>query len=342
MQNIKNFTFEQLRKFITDMGQPKYRAGQIFTWLAGGAEDFTQMTNLPKLLQSALAQRAYVSVPKIEKKLVSTDGTVKYLWRLGDDNFIESVIMQYKHGLSVCVSTQVGCNMGCKFCASAIGGKVRDLGAGEILDQIIFAEKDLGKRISNVVLMGMGEPLDNYDQVVAFLQNAGHEKGLNISFRHMVLSTCGLCDKIEQLGQLKLPITLSVSLHAPDNDMRNSIMQINNKYPIETLMDCCRRYIETTGRRISFEYTLIDGQNDSTQCAKKLADLLGGMLCHVNLIPVNRVEETTFEKSRPQNVQRFLEVLLKNRINATVRRELGSDIAASCGQLRKKQIQTTS
>ncbi len=335
LKNIKDLTIDELNEYFKGKNLPAFRAKQCFKWLSMGVCDFDEMTDLKKELRQELKSDFFISVPEIVNKQVSKDKTVKYLFKNTDGTFVETVIMTYKHGVSACVSTQVGCNMGCKFCASTIGGKERDLTAGEILDQIIFASKDLGIRISHTVLMGMGEPLDNFDNVVRFLKNVGNSEGLNMSYRHISLSTCGLCDKIIKLAKEKFPVTLSVSLHAPTNEKRDRIMPVNKKYKIEVLMETLREYIKATGRRISFEYTLIKDFNDSYEDAKKLAGLLKGMLAHVNLIPVNSVTETGFKK--PENVNRFKDWLNSMGINATVRRELGSDIDAACGQLRQKR-----
>ena len=276
---------------------------------------------------------------EIQEKYVSKiDGTTKYLFRLEDGNCIESVVMYYKHGISICISSQVGCRMGCGFCASTIGGLYRSLTPGEILNQVIFAGKDIGERISNIVMMGIGEPLDNFDNVVKFLHNVNHPDGVGIGYRHISLSTCGLADKIYRLAEEKLPITLSVSLHAPNDEIRSSIMPVNRAFSIAELMKACRSYIEATTRRISFEYSLISGVNDTPECARELARLLRGMLCHVNLIPVKPVAERGFKKGTRAEIDAFLNTLLSLGINATVRRELGSDISASCGQLRKRAM----
>ncbi len=334
-KNIKDFTLEELQQCFVDMGEKKFRGLQCYQWLGQGVETFWEMTNLSQELRQKLDQEFFVSVPKIRKKQVSGDGTIKYLFENHDGTLIETVIMEYKHGTSACISTQVGCNMGCRFCASTIGGKERDLTAGEILDQLIFASKDMGKRISNVVLMGIGEPLDNYENVIRFLKNVNHEHGLNIGYRHISLSTCGLVDQIRKLAEEQMPITLSISLHSTNNKDRNQIMPVNRKYPIEELLDACRDYVRKTKRRISFEYTLIQGVNDDKTHALELAGLLKGMLCHVNLIPVNAVRETGLKRPSREAVAAFQQELIKNGINATVRRELGTDIDAACGQLRK-------
>jgi len=334
---LNDLTFEELEKKITEVGQPKFRAGQIFKWFSRGITDFAQMTDLSNDLKQSLAQNFSLSSVNIEKKFVSNiDETTKYLLKLNDGNFIESVSMKYKHGISVCISTQVGCLMGCRFCASTIGGKVRNLTSGEILGQAALVQKDLGVRISNIVLMGIGEPLDNFDNVTAFLKNVNNEKGMGIGYRHISLSTCGIVPKIYELAQLNMPITLSVSLHAADDETRNRIMPVNKAYPIKNLIKACRDYIKATNRRISFEYILIDGVNDSEKHAEALAKLIGGMLCHVNLIPANFVPESGLLKSSDAKISAFLAKLEKLHINATCRRELGSDISASCGQLRQK------
>lgn len=336
MINLKDLTFEELENFIKSEGQPAFRAKQIYSWLYKGVKSIEEMTNVPKSLAAKLQEKATVSAPKIRAKYLSKDGTVKYVWELSDGELIESVVMEYKHGRSICISTQVGCNMGCKFCASTVGGKTRDLSPGEIIDQIIFAQNDLGVRISNVVMMGIGEPLDNYDNVIKFLKNVGHPEGLNIGYRHISLSTCGLADKIIKLAEEKMPVTLSLSLHAPTDELRESIMPVNKKFKITQVMDACREYVQKTGRRISFEYTLIDGVNDTASHANKLADLVKGMQCHVNLIPVNEARENMV-RSRKKSVQKFMDTLLARGVNTTVRRQLGNDIKASCGQLRAKE-----
>ena len=283
-----------------------------------------------------MSRSCYISVANIEKKLVSRyDKTVKYLFCLNDGEYIESVVMTYRHGYSICVSTQVGCKMGCTFCATGKSGFSRSLTASEILAQIEAAQKDLNIRISNVVLMGMGEPLDNFDNVIRFLKLVSNENGLNIGMRHITLSTCGIVPKIYELAEYKFGLTLSVSLHAPDNETRSKTMPVNNRYPIEQLIKACRDYFDITGRRVSFEYAMIDGVNDDKDCALKLSKLLKGMNCHVNLIPVNSVEGTGYQKSRTERQKVFVEILSKHGITATIRRTLGSDINASCGQLRR-------
>lgn len=339
MIDLKDLEYTELEKFITDLGEPKFRAKQIFKWIHGGAESFDEMTNLSKATKSKLAEVSFVSKLKIREKFVSKiDGTIKYLFELEDGNCIESVIMRYKHGITICISSQVGCRMGCGFCASTIGGLYRSLTAGEILNQVIFAQKDIGERISNIVMMGIGEPLDNYENAVKFLHNVNHPDGICIGYRHISLSTCGLAEKIKMLAKENLPITLSVSLHAPNNEIRSSVMPVNKKYPIEKLIEACKEYQSVTGRRISFEYALMSGVNDSDENARELAHLLKGMLCHINLIPVNAVKERNFKKGTTEKINHFRDYLEKLGMNATIRRELGSDISASCGQLRKKVL----
>ena len=337
MTDLKSMTPEELEGYFKELGQPKFRAMQVFRWLHGGAESFDGMTNLPRALRERLKAECVLTVPKVERKQVSQlDGTIKYLWRLGDGNCVETVLMRYKHGNTVCVSSQVGCNMGCVFCASTRGGKVRDLTPAEILDQVIFTGKDSGEPISNIVMMGIGEPLDNFDHVLRFLTLVNHPDGLNIGMRHISLSTCGLVKKIDKLAQLGLQLTLSVSLHAPDDETRTRLMPVNKAVGVDLLMDTCRRYFETTGRRISYEYAMVDGVNDSDAQADRLAQLLKGQPGHVNLIPLNEVAESPLKPSR--RVRQFQQRLEGHGITATVRRKLGGDIDASCGQLRRRRI----
>jgi len=336
----------ELSALLADLGEPRYRAEQIFTQLHRGISP-DEMTNIGKQTKRKLAEVAFYHLPLVRKKLVSAlDGTIKYLFELSDGHSVESVVMHYEHGTTICISSQVGCLMGCKFCASTIGGKVRNLTAGELVGQVIAAAKDSGERIGGIVMMGIGEPLDNFDNVVKFLGLVNDEKGLNIGYRHISLSTCGLVPRIDQLAELELPITLSISLHAADDETRSAIMPINRRYPIGELLDACRRYYTKTGRRISFEYTLISGKNDMPESAKRLALLLNRRLrtrtetmpIHVNLIPVNEVEETGFRRSDKQAIRRFSAILAENGIRATVRRRLGADINASCGQLRRAEL----
>ncbi len=333
---LKDLTFDELNEYFLSIGLKKYRARQVYEWLYKGVESFDEMTNLSKDLREKLKELCHISVLKIIEKQVSVDGTIKYLWELEDGETVESVLMDYKHGFPICISTQVGCNMGCKFCASTVGGKIRNLTAGEISDQIIFASKDSDKTISNVVLMGIGEPLDNYENVTKFIRNINHFAGLNIGARHISLSTCGLVDRIRQLASEGLPLTLSVSLHATDDSVRDSLMPVNKKYNIESLLDACRYYIEKTNRRITFEYALISHVNDSPKQAEDLLKLVKGMLCHINLIPVNNVNTNNFERSSQERIQKFRDILEQGGITTTIRRQLGSDIDASCGQLRRK------
>lgn len=341
MIDLKSMTMDEMTEYFKSLNQPSFRAKQVFQWLHRGVTTFDGMSNLPKSLRQSLEEQCHITVPTVERKQVSQiDGTIKYLWRLGDGNCIETVLMRYKHGNTVCVSCQVGCNMGCVFCASTLGGKLRNLEPSEILDQIIFTQLDSGETISNIVMMGIGEPLDNFDNVLRFLELVNHPDGLNIGMRHISLSTCGLVKKIDKLAQLGLQLTLSVSLHAPDNETRSRLMPVNRGIGVEQLMNTCRSYFETTGRRISYEYAIIDGVNDSDEQADMLADLLKGQPGHVNLIPLNNIEESPLKPSR--RVRQFQQRLESRGITATVRRKLGSDIDASCGQLRKKQLRDCS
>ena len=347
--DILSLSPEELGDFFEDgLGEARYRAKQVFPLLHRGVS-IDEMTNLSKALKTKINERCEYRMPTVEKKLTSAiDGTVKYLFRLIDGNCIESVVMKYKHGNTVCISSQVGCRMGCRFCASTIGGRVRNLTPSELLGQVIAAEKDTGERISNIVMMGIGEPLDNFDNVVKFLELVGSEDGINIGYRHISLSTCGVVDKIYKLAEMNLPITLSISLHAPNDETRSAIMPINNKWGVEALLRACKDYYAVTKRRISFEYTLIAGKNDSVSQAGELAHVLNRALrtrtetmpIHVNLIPVNEVEETGFESSGDAAVKAFAAVLEKKGIRATVRRKLGPDINASCGQLRRESAKS--
>ena len=337
MVDIKSMTPEELAAFFKELGEPAFRAKQVFRWLYRGVTSFDEMTDLPKALREQLEERCFLTVPKVARKQVSaSDGTIKYLWELADGNCIETVLMRYQHGNTVCVSSQVGCRMGCAFCASTIAGRVRDLTPAEMVDQVLFTQLDSGAHISNIVLMGIGEPLDNFDTVMRFLQLVNHPEGLNIGMRHISLSTCGLTEKIDKLAQLGLQLTLSVSLHAPDDETRSQIMPINRSVGVDKLMDTCRRYFKTTGRRISYEYAMIDGVNDSDRQADLLAGLLKGLPGHVNLIPLNDVEESPLKPSR--RVAQFQKRLESHGVTVTVRRRLGSDIDASCGQLRRKAM----
>ncbi len=333
--DIKSMLPGEIEAVLAEMGEPKFRAKQIFAWLARGARDFGEMTNLGKALQEKLRERFYITFPEIQRKQVSKeDGTVKYLWKLMDGNAVESVVMHYKHGSTVCVSSQVGCKMGCVFCASAHGGWIRDLKASEILDQVIFAGLDLNIRISNIVMMGIGEPLDNFENVIRFLELVNHPEGLGIGMRHISVSTCGLPGMIDRLGELNLQLTLSLSLHAPDSETRSRLMPVNRRYPEEEVLKACERYFNTTGRRVSLEYAMIDGVNDSDWQAVKLAEAARRLGAHINLIPLNDVENSPLRPSR--NLKRFASILEAAGANVTVRRRLGGDIEAACGQLRKK------
>ena len=336
-QDIKSMTLAELQDAFAALGEPKFRAKQVFAWLHRGAVSFEAMTNLSKPLREALDSLYFINKPTVARKQISRlDGTIKYLWRLRDGNCVESVVMQYHHGNTVCISSEVGCPMGCKFCASTIGGLVRRLEPSELLDQVLFSQLDSGLAISNIVLMGIGEPLDNFDNVMRFLELVNSPDGMNIGMRHISLSTCGLVDKIEQLAERDLQLTLSVSLHSPDDESRSKIMPVNRRWPVDTLLSACRDYFAKTGRRISFEYTMIDGVSDSPEQAQLLAKKLAGMGAHVNMIPLNNVTESGLHTSSKQAIHRFQTILEENGITATLRRTLGSDIDASCGQLRRK------
>ena len=338
MTDIKSMTRHEITDALTAMGEAAFRGKQVFTWLHSGVTSFDEMNNLSKPLRAKLAEQFYITAPKVARKQVSQlDGTVKHLWELRDGNCIETVLMSYHHGNTVCVSSQVGCRMGCKFCASTVAGKVRDLAPSEILDQVLFTQLDSGMEISNIVLMGIGEPMDNLDNVLRFLQMVNSPEGLNIGMRHISLSTCGVVPGIDRLAELGLQLTLSVSLHAPDNETRSRIMPVNKAYDVDELFDACHRYFRTTGRRISFEYAMIDGVNDSDVQADLLAKKIHGMPGHVNLIPLNDVMESEFKPSK--RVAAFQKRLESHGVTATVRRSLGGDIDASCGQLRRKAMQ---
>ena len=330
-------TLPELTSAVEALDLPKYRAGQIYRWLHKvGVSDFSEMTDLPLSLRDRLNDSFVIFSCNIEKKLVSEyDSTVKYLFSLHDGEFIESVVMKYKYGYTVCVSSQVGCRMGCRFCASTLSGVVRNLEPSEILSQLYAAERDLNVRISHIVLMGMGEPLDNFDNVMRFLELITDENGKNISMRHISLSTCGIVPGIKKLAEKDLQLTLSVSLHAPNDTIRSEMMPVNKKWPLPELITACKAYTAKTSRRISFEYALVAGRNDSEACARELAVLLKGMLCHVNLIPVNEVAETGCKESKPEQVKKFSDILSRRGFAVTVRRRLGSDINAACGQLRR-------
>lgn len=341
MKDIKSMTLDELQADLSAMGQPRFRAKQVYTWMHRGVTSFDEMTDLPAALRERLAGEYTLTYPTVARCLRSQkDGTIKYLWRLMDGNCVESVLMRYHHGNTVCISCEVGCPMGCAFCASTRGGLVRRLTPSEMLDQVIFTQKDSGLPISNIVLMGIGEPLDNYDTVLRFLHLVNSPEGLNIGMRHISLSTCGLADRIKRLAQEDLQLTLSISLHAPDDAVRSEIMPINRKYNIETLLAACRAYFDRTGRRISLEYAMIRDVNDTPQMARLLVRRLRGLPAHVNLIPLNEVAESPLKPSLPETVRQFQNILEENGITATVRRTLGSDINASCGQLRRTYEQT--
>ena len=335
-RDIKSKTLPELRQELGDLGLPKYRAEQVYRWLHRGVTDFSQMSDLSKALREELSQKYDLYSAQVERKQVSKDGTVKYLFRLHDGEYVESVLMHYHHGSSICISTQVGCKMNCSFCATGKSGFSRDLAASEILSQVLAASLDAGERISHIVLMGMGEPLDNYQNVLRFLELFTSPEGLNVSMRHISLSTCGLVDKIYDLADRKLQLTLSISLHAPNDEIRSRTMPVNRRWNMEELLRACKYYSDKTGRRISFEYAMISGVNDMDWCARELAGRLWGILAHVNLIPVNDVTGTGYKKSGLDRQKRFVALLEERGVTATVRRTLGSDIDASCGQLRRK------
>ena len=338
MTDIKSMTQQELARFLKELGEPAFRAKQVFTWLYRGVTSFEDMTNLSKPLREKLAERCFITAPMVARKQESRlDGTIKYLWELSDGNCIETVLMQYHHGNTVCISSQVGCRMGCAFCASTIAGKVRDLRPSEMLDQVLFTQLDSGREVSNIVLMGIGEPLDNMENVLRFLELVNHPDGMNIGMRHISLSTCGVVPGIDALAEKELQLTLSVSLHAPDSETRSRIMPVNRAYDVELLFDACHRYFQRTGRRISFEYAMIDGVNDNDWQADLIAKKLRGMPGHVNLIPLNDVVESPYKPSR--RIAAFQKRLESHGVTATVRRSLGGDIDASCGQLRRKAME---
>ena len=335
--NLKSLTQPELADILKALGQPKFRAKQVYTWLHKGVRSYEEMTNLPKSLRDTLAEQYPIHAPKVVRKQESAkDGTIKYLWELSDGNCVETVLMRYHYGNTVCISTEVGCAMGCAFCASTIGGLVRRLEPFEMLDEVLFTQIDSGLPISHIVLMGIGEPLDNFDNVLRFLELVNSEDGMNISMRHISLSTCGLVPKIDALAEKKLQISLAISLHGPNNEIRGKIMPVNKAYDIDTLLDACRRYYAATSRRIHFEYAMIDGVNDSEENARELLRRLKGLPAHVNMIPLNHVEESPLKPSSKAAVARFQKILEDGGVTATVRRTLGGDIDASCGQLRRK------
>ena len=335
--NLKSMTLPELTAVLKELGQPQFRAKQVYTWLHKGVRAYDEMTNLPKSLRDTLAREYPICAPQVVRRQESArDGTIKYLWELSDGNCVETVLMRYHYGNTVCISTEVGCRMGCAFCASTIGGLVRRLEPYEMLDEVLFSQLDSGKPISNIVLMGIGEPLDNFDNVMRFLELVNHPQGMNIGMRHISLSTCGITEKFDALAERDLQLTLSVSLHAPDDETRSKIMPANRGRGVEELMRCCRRYYDRTGRRISFEYAMIDGVNDTEYHASLLAKRAKAVCAHVNLIPLNHVEERQFAPSTAGHMKAFIKILEDEGVNVTVRRKLGGDVDASCGQLRRK------
>ena len=339
-EHLKSMTLSEVGQVLKELGQPAFRGKQVYSWLHKGVKSYEEMSNLPQSLRSVLQEKYPILPPKVVRKQESKkDGTIKYLWELNDGNCVETVLMRYHYGNTVCISTEVGCRMGCAFCASTLGGLVRPLEPYEMLDQVLFTQVESGLPISHIVLMGIGEPLDNMENVLRFLELVNSEEGMNISMRHISLSTCGLVPKIDELAEKKLQLTLSVSLHAPSDEIRNTIMPVNKAYPTEELLAACRRYYAKTNRRISFEYAMIDGVNDTEEAAKLLISRLKGLPAHMNLIPLNHVEESPLKPSTKQAVMRFQSLLEKAGIPATVRRSLGGDIDASCGQLRRKYTQ---
>ncbi len=337
MNHLKSMTLPELRVVLKELGQPAFRAKQVYTWLHKGVRSYEEMTNLPKALRDSLQTQYPICAPEVVRKQESKkDGTIKYLWKLSDGNCVETVLMRYHYGNTVCISTEVGCRMGCAFCASTLGGLVRPLEPYEMLDQVLFTQVDSGLPVSHIVLMGIGEPLDNLQNVLRFLELVNSPEGMNISMRHISLSTCALVAKIDELAEHKLQISLAISLHGPNNEIRNQIMPVNKAYPVEELLAACRRYYNKTSRRIHFEYAMINGVNDSPEQAKELLTLLKGLPAHVNLIPLNHVEESPLKPSTKAAVAAFQNILESGGVTATVRRTLGSDIDASCGQLRRK------
>ena len=337
MNKLKSMTIPEIGVILKELGQPAFRAKQVYSWLHKGVRSYEEMTNLPKALRDTLQEKYPICAPEVVRKQESQkDGTIKYLWKLSDGNCVETVLMRYHYGNTVCISTEVGCKMGCAFCASTLGGLVRPLEPYEMLDQVLFTQVDSGLPVSHIVLMGIGEPLDNLPNVLRFLELVNSEEGMNISMRHISLSTCGLIPKIDELAEHKLQISLAISLHGPNNEIRSKIMPVNKAYPVEELIAACRRYYDKTSRRIHFEYAMINGLNDSPEQAKELLALLKGLPAHVNLIPLNHVEESPLKPSTKAAVAAFQNLLEQGGVTATVRRTLGSDIDASCGQLRRK------
>lgn len=338
MIDLKSMLPEELEEYMASLGEPRFRAKQVFAWLSKGVEDFAAMRNLPQTLRAKLEETCRIDRLKLLQKQVSRlDGTTKYLWELHDGNAVETVVMRYDYGLSVCISSQVGCAQGCAFCASTIGGLVRNLSASEMLDEVLYSQLDQGEKISHIVLMGIGEPLENYDALLRFLRLANHPDGLNIGMRHIAVSTCGLTEKIDALADENLQITLAVSLHAPDDETRSRLMPVNRGRGVESVIRACERYSEKTSRRVSFEYAMINGVNDSVQQAQALAALARRVKAHINLIPLNHVEERKLAPSTRENLQAFCRTLEEKGANYTIRRSLGGDVDASCGQLRRKR-----
>ncbi|MTK13666.1 MAG: 23S rRNA (adenine(2503)-C(2))-methyltransferase RlmN [Clostridiaceae bacterium] len=341
MYNILDFNLEKLKQWMKENKESEFRAKQILDWIYKNIWDFDQMTNIPKNTREKLKNSFYIEIPEVVHMYKSKlDDTFKFLYKYKDGNIIESVVMKYKHGNSICVSTQIGCRMGCKFCASTLEGIVRNLSSGEILAQVLKSQEQIGERISNIVLMGSGEPLDNYDNVMEFLNSVNAEYGLNIGQRHITLSTCGIVPKIIELADKNMQITLAISLHAPSDELRKTMMPVAYKYSIDEVIKACKYYISKTNRRITFEYALVNGVNDTRECGFQLIQLLKEILCHVNLIPVNEVKEREFKKSSSNNVKDFYEMLSSHGIETTIRREMGSDINAACGQLRRSYLES--
>lgn len=339
--DIKSLNYDELADYIVSIGEKKFRAAQLYSWMHEKlACSYDEMTNISDKLKKVLKENTlYTCLEPVRVQESQIDGTKKYLFRLYDGNLIESVFMRYHHGNSVCISSQVGCKMGCRFCASTLNGCVRNLEPSELLDQIYRIQSLTGERVSNIVIMGSGEPMDNYDNVVKFLGLINSDKGLNISQRNITVSTCGLVPRIKQLAELKLQITLAISLHAPNDELRKTMMPIAYTYSIEQIMDACRYYLLQTARRISFEYSLVKGVNDSPECARQLIKLVHGMNCHINLIPVNPIKERDYEQSEKNSIHNFKEILEKAGVNVTIRREMGRDIDGACGQLRQNHIE---
>ena len=339
MTDIKSLNYDELVTYMAGLGEKKFRASQLYQWMHEKlADSFDECTNLSNALRQKLKETSeYVCLEPVRVQRSKLDGTEKYLFRLTDGNYVESVLMKYHHGNSVCISSQVGCRMGCRFCASTVGGLIRSLKTSEMLDQIYEIQRTTGERVSNIILMGIGEPLDNYDNVVKFIRMISDENGLNISQRNITLSTCGLVDRLKKLVDEKLTITIAISLHAPNDELRREMMPIANRYSIHEIIDACRYYVDMTGRRITFEYSMVEGKNDSRECAMQLVELVRGLNCHINLIPLNPVEGRMGQRSKGADIQNFKLLLEKNHTNVTIRREMGRDIDAACGQLRNKE-----